>query len=266
MTTVNEIVDKLNRFAPQELAEDWDPVGLSFGSYDQQVKKIFVTLDLDPFTLKEAIEEKADLVVTHHPLIFKPIDTLNAEDSKRRLFIDIIKQDLAVFSMHTNIDQLNGGLNDWLAEKIGFENTEVLATSLEDEQIGYGRIGHFASPLKIDEIIDKVKKAYDVDYVRYNEFSPNKSYKRIGIVGGSGADFASEAIKNNVELLITGDISYHEAQDMLRNGLSFIDAGHYIEKIFVEEMTQIISHWAEDKNWSVEVVASTKQEDVFKHK
>lgn len=134
MTTVKDITKKIEQFAPKYLAENWDPIGLSFGSYDKEVEKVLIALDFDANTLKEAKQHKVDLLVTHHPAIFRPLDTLNEMDARRKEYIDLIRADIALYSAHTNIDATENGMNDWLAESLGLEQPyEILDTSYQSD-------------------------------------------------------------------------------------------------------------------------------------
>ena len=99
MTTVNDIIKKIEELAPPHLAESWDPIGLSFGNKEDEVKKVMVALDVDRLTIQEAKEKGVDLMITHHPAIFNSLKTLNSEDSRRRDYIELIKSDIAVFSV-----------------------------------------------------------------------------------------------------------------------------------------------------------------------
>lgn len=264
MTTVKAIVEKIEQLAPRELAEEWDPIGLSFGTYQQAVKKVFVALDVDPVTLEEAKAVGADLIVTHHPLIFNSVHTLNGEDSKRQLFIELIKNDIAVYSAHTNMDRADQGMNEWLADALKLQQIEPMMPLDTDPKAGFGRVGFLNEPLSMEKLINQLKKVFDLSNVRYNEVEPKEQYQKIAVMGGAGADFYRAAQAKDAELYITGDISYHQAQDMLREGLAFIDVGHFVENIFVKRMTEQLENWATSENWALEIIPSQKQKDVFK--
>ncbi len=370
MTTIRDITNRIETFAPNHLAEDWDPIGLSFGSYDKKIKKILVALDFDKNTLKEAQDKKVDFIFTHHPAIFKSLPTLNEHDSRRKEYIDLIRSDIALYSAHTNVDSTVGGMNDWLAGAIGLEQpSEVLATSYQSElkllvlytplddaksiretlhqagagqvgdyrnvsytsngighftpendadptigeqnraeeveeervevlfpsylqskimeviyknhpyeepvfhifdigktdmEFGIGRVGNLKEPKTLDEMISKVKDVFNLSHVRTANTSVDQAIQRVAIVGGSGESYYKQALNKQADLYITGDISYHGAQDMIRDGLPFIDAGHFIENIFTEKMTALLNEWNEEEGWDIEIISATSQEDVFK--
>lgn len=268
MTKVVEIIDKIEDFAPKYLAEDWDPIGLSIGSKDQVVKKMMVALDLDENTLKEAKEKDIDFIFTHHPAIFNSLKTLNEEDPRRKEYIDLIRSEISLYSAHTNIDAAENGMNDWLAEAIGLEKPyEIMDIAYEDSNgkiYGMGRIASLKNPLTISELIKKVKTNYSVKTLRSSNFTMDNKISKIAILGGSGEKYYQQAIDLGAELYITGDISYHGAQDMMRDGLAFIDPGHFIEKIFVEKMTDKLQKWNKEEDWSIEIIPAQSQKDVFK--
>lgn len=270
MTKVEEIITKMEEFAPKYLAEDWDPVGLSIGSKAQRVKKMLVALDFDANTLEEAKKNEVDFILTHHPGIFSSLKTLNEEDPRRRQYIDLIRSEISLYSAHTNVDAAENGMNDWLAEELGLEKPyQIMQNSYEDELgklYGMGRVASLEKPLSMEEVVRKVKKAYAVNGVRISNTASQDKIKKVAILGGSGEKYYQEALKHGADLYITGDISYHGGQDMIRDGLSFIDPGHYIENIFVKKMTAILKKWNQEENWGIKILASEKQKDVFKFK
>src|SRR5699024_6145531 len=132
MTTVKEIVSRIEKFAPKSLAEDWDPVGLAFGSMNQEVHKMMIALDLDAMTLKEAQENDVDFIFTHHPPIFKSLTTLNEHDTRRKEYIGLFKSDISLYAAHTNVEGAEDGRNEWLANSLSVKGPrEVLDTTTE---------------------------------------------------------------------------------------------------------------------------------------
>lgn len=369
MTTVETIVNKIETFAPKHLAEDWDPIGLSIGSFNKKVKKVMIALDLDADTIKEAKDKQVDLLFTHHPAIFRPLSNINEMDTRQKHYIDLIRANISLYSAHTNIDAAENGMNDWLAEALNFKKPyEILDTSYQselkllvlytpledaiamrghlhqigvgqvgdyknvsytstgmghftpeseanptigeqnkaeeveeerteflfpshllgkviqtiytkhpyeepvyqiidigkkDQTYGIGRVGELEKPVSLDEMIDRVKNAFDRPNIRYANMEIKKPIQRVAILGGSGEKYYKQALSKGADLYITGDISYHGAQDMIREGLPFIDAGHFIENIFVDKMTKIMEKWNEEENWEIEVISATSQKDVF---
>lgn len=269
MIEVKDIVREIERFAPKKLAEEWDPVGLSFGTFNQPVQKVLIALDLDPNTLAEAIELGVDFILTHHPLIFKPVATLNGEDPKRQLYLDLIRHHIALYSAHTNVDAARDGMNDWLAKALELEETTPLAASPLDDhhpmasETGIGRIGYWREPKKLFEVLAFIEKNLMTSGLRYGIIPGTEDFQKIAVLGGSGASYYREALRQGVDLFITGDISYHDGQDMLRDGLSFVDVGHFAEFIFVDYMEKFLKDCAEANDWSIEIYKTKMQKDVF---
>lgn len=342
MTTVADIIQKIEDFAPPHLAEDWDPIGLAIGNRQQKVSKMLVALDFDATTLQEAKDKDVDFIFTHHPAIFSSLKTLNEDDPRRQEYIALIRANIALYSAHTNIDAAENGMNDWLAEALGLERpytpitfshqdsyqkltyyadpkkarepqswikeklgaeaeiyhfhinqhemkvemilpaTEVTSVVQKLYEIetqpkyhltpidkkaptyGIGRVGSLPKPLKIEELAERVKAAYGVEHLRLANRELTEPISKVAVLGGSGEKFYQSALAQGADVYITGDVSYHGAQDMIRDGLSFIDPGHFMEQIFVEQMTMRLKEWSQSEKWGIEVLPATRQKDVFK--
>ncbi|MCC5895864.1 MAG: Nif3-like dinuclear metal center hexameric protein [Alkalibacterium sp.] len=367
--TVRDLIEAMEHLAPPSLAEDWDPIGLSFGSMDKEVKKVLIALDVDKDTIQEAKDNEVDLMITHHPAIFKPLKTLNSDDSRRQDYIELLKSDIAVYSAHTNLDAADSGMNDWLADRIGISETDreivsvvsksgfkKLAVYVPDyaadkvrralheagagevgdykdvsytleghgrftpqegadptegeigkeeyihelriemmlkdrdvykviqalksahpyeepvfdlftlenqtESYGFGRIGTIEKPKSTEEMAALMQSLFNVDGIRYGA-TTKRPHKVVAVFGGSGAKYYRDALEKGATLFITGDVSYHDAQDMLRDGIEFVDAGHYMEAICVPELHSYLTQVKEKNNWSVDLLEATTQKDVF---
>ncbi len=326
-----EVISILNSLAPPFLIDSWDNSGLQIGSTEKQVKKILISLDLNENTLKKAIEGRVDMIVTHHPFLFGTLRNITLDDYRGKMIRDIIKNDITVFSMHTNLDMCEGGVNDVLCEILGINSDKPLSKIFTDrlykisvfvpkdysEQVrgalgdsGAGFIGNYShctfssngtgrflptehsEPFigttgklelveeeKIETIVDEHKlqnvigemiKAHPYEEVAYDiyplnnkgaiygygrvgnlkatmtlrEFSKmvndnlecsdlriygeqDKTIKKVAVCGGSGASFIKDACRENVDVYVTGDIKYHDAQQALELGVTVLDAGHF---------------------------------------
>lgn len=255
----SEILKALERHFPSELAYEWDNVGLMVGTMNKEVSTILVTLDVTKDTLKEAIRLDADLIISHHPLIFSPLKRLHLDTYKGALIEGLIKHDIAVFSAHTNYDLANGGMNDMLAGRLGLRETTHLEAT--DPDHGIGRIGSLPGPLSIEAAIKHIKQALQIDHARYIGNKKDKTVRTVAISGGSGADHAVAAKKKGADLYVTGDVSYHEAHDMMQLGLRALDVGHTAEKHFKQAMKT----WLESLSDNVTVHAYAPDQDPFTH-
>ena len=161
MVTVENVYSHLNKLADVKLAEKWDNVGLMLGDYNNEVNKVLVCLDVTTKVVEEAIANNIDLIVSHHPLIFKPLKSLDfTEDFKSNIIRNLIKNDIAVISFHTNLDSATLGLNDYLARLLNLKDIKVLFEHSLDSTAGLGRIGKLEEPLDMGDFIKYIKEKY----------------------------------------------------------------------------------------------------------
>ncbi|MBP8819398.1 MAG: Nif3-like dinuclear metal center hexameric protein [Syntrophomonadaceae bacterium] len=350
---------------PLHLAESWDNSGLQIGSSDKKVGRILIALDLDSFVLKQAVEQQVDMIITHHPLFFKPMKNINYASPLGRMVKALVSADITVYSAHTNLDAAERGLNQALAEKLGLIDIEPLypasreslfklvvyvpATHLEDVRAaictaGAGYIGKYAdcsfrvrgtgtfrpgqdtNPFigktgqleEVDEfrletiiyerdlkqVLNSMHQAHPYEEVAYdlyrleNEgrmFSPGRkgclvqkislkdyalrikdllgvkllrvvgdldsSVKNVAVISGSGASLMNRVITQNIDLLVTGDLKYHEAKDAEAAGLKVIDAGHQgTEAMVVPLLIDYLNPKLASRNLQVELIACTSPE------
>ncbi len=211
------LLEHLERYAPAELAQSWDNVGLLIGEPQRSVKKVLISLDATAKALDYAIKEGYDLILSHHPLIFHPLKSIT-----NPVILRMIEAQIALISMHTNFDAALGGVNHVLADQLGMEVQDTLG-DIEAKDIGL--ICTYKVPKTLQEITDEVKRRLDAPAVKLWSAGQelNTEIKRIAICGGSGGSVLPLAEKY-ADLLITGDISYHEFLD---SKIPILDAGHF---------------------------------------
>ena len=221
---IREFMALYEEFCPKDLAVEGDPVGLQIGSLDAPVKKVLVTLDIREQTVLEAIEMDVDLILAKHPVIFRPLANLTDADSQEKIVLDLIKAGIAVYTSHTNIDVVDGGLNDWFCDLLDIKDTEILSAE------GLGRVGNI-TPMSLADFSEKMKQTFALDHLRLVTYdrSLSQTIQRVAICGGSGGKFWPEAQAKGADLYITGDIYYHVGHDQLSQGLIGLDPGHYLE-------------------------------------
>ena len=236
----NDILNNLLKVMPKELAMSWDNVGLLAGSSEKEVKNIVVCLDLSEKLIEKAISFKADLIVSHHPLIFSPIKNVTDKTSVGKRLVSLIKNDISYIALHTNYDIAAGCMSDLVAERIGLFGEPLEKTeSVEDIDVGIGKVGDLEKPLKISEIAELVKERFNLPHLRVFDGGEDRLISRIAISPGSGKGMYKAAYEKRASLLISGDISHHDAVDALELGVATIDAGHYgLEHIFIADMAQ----------------------------
>lgn len=229
---LNDILIKFNEFAPFSSKEEWDNVGLMVGDKEKDVKKALVCLDVTTCNVKYAKDNNCDCIITHHPFIMNGIKNIDYKDEKSKMIVDLIKNDIAVCSFHTNFDSAVGGINDVLCEKIGLENYEV-----KEPQIY--RKGNFSKEITFIELIEKVKKVLNVEKVICSG-DLNKKIKTVGVCSGSGASLIDEAYP--CDAFLTGEAKYHEFQNSLYDKVNIICAGHFeTENIALYKLEEILN-------------------------
>ena len=229
----HHIMDSLEELSPVSYAEDWDNVGLIVGRKDKEVRKLYIAVDPTDEVIQSAIEVQADMLITHHPLIFKAIKKVNNDDFIARRVLRLARHDISYYAMHTNFDVM--GMADAAADEIGLKKRSVLSVTYEDDiaKEGFGRVGRLPAVMTLKECAEHVKKCFKLKYVRvYGDLSTE--LETAAICPGSGRSMIKDAIVVGADVYVTGDIEHHEGLDSVAQGLTVIDAGHYgIEKIFI---------------------------------
>lgn len=228
MITVRNIEQYMNNFCPPGLAFDGDNVGLIVGRADKEVKKALITLDVDEKVASEAAELGADLIISHHPLMFRPIRRLTSSDPMQRTLMLLVRNDISLFSAHTNLDCVWGGLNDYLASRLGIKNTSVIETVSSDGSVfhGFGRIGELESETTLGQMLTVCCDVLGASGVRYIGDTERK-IRKVAVNCGGGADAMDRCIELGADLFVTGDVKYNPARDAYDNNMALIDAGHY---------------------------------------
>lgn len=216
MRTVRDFYDYLDTTAPFSSSEPWDNSGLLVGGFDRTVERAAVVLDLNSETLEQAISLEVDLIITHHPVIFKAQKAFLDDSLAYRL----AENGISVIATHTPFDSAEGGVNDILAEKLELTKVEIL--SLSDCE-GLLRVG-FTDTTDADEFACFVSEQLGAD-VRYCD--GGKEIETVAVCGGAGAEFASEIAEMGIDAFVTGDVKYHELLDAKEAGLTLIAAGHF---------------------------------------
>ncbi len=365
----SNIFDALEAWAPKHLAYDWDNVGLQVGSLNREVKKIMITLDVLETVVDEAIENDVDLIIAHHPLLFKGLKQVDVDTPTGKIIEKLIANKISVYAAHTNLDITNGGVNDILCKRLGIETTdhliqtdqeklykiavyvpnshadavrevlgdagaghigdyshctfqtagkgafkplegtnpyigkvnilefvdEVKLETIVQEQklsevikqmiavhpyeevaydiiplansgttVGIGKIGHLQDEMKLRAFAEYVKETLNMSAVRVTG-DLTKVVQKVAVLGGSGEKYIEQAIAKKADVYITGDMTFHNAQDAWVRGLAVIDAGHYIEYVMKQETKQYLEAYfsKDDPDTRVEVIISETNTDPF---
>lgn len=255
MVKVKDIVKAIEAFAPLKLAYEWDNSGLIVGDREKEVKKVYITLDMFRFNIDEAVASGADMVISHHPILFGGVKKLDYATQEGYVLSQLIKNDIALYAAHTSLDCTKGGINDVLAQKIGLCDTEIIEQS-EKEGCGLGRVGNLKDEITLGELAEITKSALKTPFVRACG-DINKKIKRVAVGGGGCSDLIPQAQLMGADVMITADLKYHIAADSVDTGICVIDAGHYPTEVFAIEIFESLL-----KNTEVEIIKSTCK-DVF---
>lgn len=231
-----EIIEKIQVRWPEQYALDWDNVGLLVGDREQEVHHILVALDVTDDVINKAISVGADMIVTHHPMIFSPMKKINSDDFIARRVMRLIKNDICYYAMHTNFDVM--GMADLNAKALQLKNPSVLDVTYEQDEKreGIGRVGGLAQEMTLEAFAEFVKTAFGIEAVRvYGE--PDRVVRKAAVCSGSGKSEVKAALLAGVDVYVTGDVDHHMGIDGAAQNLAIIDAGHYgTEMIFISYM------------------------------
>jgi len=235
MTTVGDISQYMNILAPASLAEEWDNVGLLVGDPDAMVKRAMTCLTITPESAAEAVNRNANVVVTHHPLPFRPMNRLTTCKTASRLLLQLIKSDIAVISSHTAFDSAAQGINAQLAEKFDLTHCKPLVPSVElGGDVGSARIGEANAGTSLQTLIDLAKSSFEIPSVRFVG-NPDQPVSRVALCCGSGGAFLESAIGEGCDAMITGEATFHTCLEAKANGIALLLLGHHASERFAVE-------------------------------
>ncbi|GAA0763709.1 Nif3-like dinuclear metal center hexameric protein [Clostridium sartagoforme] len=260
MKKIKDIIGIMEEFAPKTLKEDFDNVGLMVGDRNKEVKKILLALDCTLDVIQEAKEKRVDLIITHHPLIFRKPSSITTDTLIGKKIIELIKNDISLYSSHTNLDSAENGLNETIVNLLGYSTNELIEVNkmARNDNEGLGRIVRLEDFIKLEDLIEDIKEKLNVKSLKVVKGC--EKVKNIAIINGSGSDFFEKAYKKGADCIITGDTTYHYASDYKELGVSIIDTGHFSSEwiVFLEVINKLT-----DKLQDIEILISTKSEDPY---
>ncbi|TMT00317.1 Nif3-like dinuclear metal center hexameric protein [Apilactobacillus kunkeei] len=259
------LINQFEKFAPKEIAVEHDPIGLQIGSINQEIHKVLVTLDVRPEVVEEAIENDCDMIFSHHPAMFRPVKSMDLDVPQNKMYADIIKNNIVVYSAHTNLDNADGGMNDWLAEAMDLRNVEGLVSQGEYNGVEYfmGRIGELKETTTVEQFARNCKEYFNVDGLRLISHELNKPVKKVAVLGGDGGKFYNLAKNKGADVYVTGDVYYHVGHDMIADHMSVVDPGHHIESICKPYLAEMFKEWSKDYDWPIDVIESSINTDPY---
>ncbi len=256
MITVNDVFLALDRMAPVERKMDFDNVGLLVGRAGAQVRKILTALDITDEVISEAGEMSADLIVTHHPVIFHPLKSVTDGSPEEEHVLKLVESGIAVISMHTNLDAADGGVNDALARAIGLRNIDLLTVDGTDSAgIPYccGRLGETERTMTLREFLPVVQGALGADGLRYCD--GGAGVRRVAVVGGSGGSYLGAARNAGCDTLVTADVKYDVFLTAKELGMNLVDADHFCTE---NTVVPVLAGYLQESFPSVSVNISTR--------
>lgn len=265
MVTVSDIIHCLDEIAPPSIAEPWDNVGLLIGDRNRLVRSLLIALDPTNRLLDEALEVGADTVITHHPIILKPLPLIDTAEPTGSLLEKALTSRLNVLACHTNFDSAQHGVNDTLAELLGLVELEPLVQSdpRRADGSGLGRIGRFPATLAGNDFIARVLHVLDLESCQTAGPLP-PSIRTVALCGGSGSDLAELARQRGADVYLSAEIKHHVARWAEQCGFCVIDGTHYAtEKPAVHRLARAIREYARRQGWDVTVHETATESHPF---
>jgi dinuclear metal center YbgI/SA1388 family protein len=266
---VKDLLTMIDGFAPFALAESWDNVGLMAGDPAQAVCSILVALDPTEDLLREAEVAGANVVLTHHPLIFHPLKSVRLDQPVGRILATAIRKKIHIISCHTNLDVVRNGVSDELAARLGLAASEPLlpldrVAAVAPMAVGFGRIGDFPGGIAGDEFMARLLAIPEMAAVQMAGHLPER-ISRAAVCGGSGSTLVETAWRQGAQVFVAGEIKHSEARWAEASGFCVIDAGHYpTENVVVPSMVSLLREALAASGWNIPVRASACQKSPFR--
>ena len=253
---LKDIIETIEKNYPPCLAYDWDNSGLFFGDIEKDIQKVLVTLDITPEIIDQAVDSGADMVLAHHPITMGGIKTLSDGTMLSDMIINAVKNDICIYSAHTNMDTAKDGINQKLAELFELKDIIILENDKPFDDCGLGRVGNFENEMMLSDFCELVKEKLNTPFVRV--CGDERKIKRVAVASGSCSEYVPTAIKKGADVIITADMKYHHCIEFVYDGIVIIDAGHFPTENIVKDMFKEILT-------DVEII-SADYKDVFKVK
>ncbi len=274
--TVNDVINVMESMAPSRLAEDWDNIGLQVGKGEWPVERVWVALDPTVEVMEAACRDNADLVITHHPLIFQPLTAIDFESPTGHVIRLSALNKTAVFTAHTNLDSAQNGLNDILAHRLELTNISALVSrdnpadkinrSVDNSAkilTGLGRIGELSQPITLGELASKIKPQFPAAVVRIVG-APHEPIKKVALCTGSGNSLIGPFLDSDADVYLSGDLSYHNGRLAESMGRFLIDIGHFASEYpIINDLAKRLRKVLGKANPGLTVVPCSLEQDPF---
>lgn len=233
--TIKQILDAIEAFSPVQLQDGYDNAGLQVGNTGLEVSAVLVCLDITEEIVDEAVAKGCNLIVSHHPLIFKALKKVSDATYQQRCVVKAIKNDITIYSAHTNLDNAEDGVNYRIASLLGLENISWLDEKpvTAGRSCGSGIIASLPVPEDAAEFLMRVKKTFRIESLMHSAI-PQKKISRVAICGGAGGFLLGNAIAAGADCFLTGELSYHSYFD--NDGVLVAAMGHYQSEQFTKDL------------------------------
>lgn len=260
---LGKVMDAVEEIVPSEFAEEWDNSGMQLGDRDWPVERIWVALDPLPEVISAACRKNIDLVITHHPLIFKPLATLNVSTLEGSVIRQALNHQVAIYAAHTNLDRIEDGVNDVLASRIGLCNTSPLSIDGISGRAGFGRMGNLPQPMPLALLARDLKQILNLGHVRVVG-DLDMIVRTAAVCSGSGSSMLGDFFDSGTDVFISGDLKYHDARNFEFARKALIDVGHFAsEHLIVEAFAERLKRHFDDKGMTLTVAPYTSEKDPF---
>lgn len=220
---VRDIISAIERVAPLRLQDEWDNSGLQVGFMDNGVSRVLVCLDVTEAIVSEAAEHGCQMIVSHHPLLFKALSQVSDVTYQQRCVVKALAGGIAVYSAHTSLDNAPGGVNHKIAELIGLQDLQWLLPK-DGEDAGSGLVGTLPAPERDCDFLRRIKGIFGVECLRHSECS-GRQIKTVALCGGAGGFLMRDAVRKGADCFITGEFHYHDY--FWNDGMLLAELGHY---------------------------------------
>ncbi len=235
---LSEVINIIELVAPLSIQEEWDNSGLQVCNKEAKVSSVLLCTDISEAVVAEAIAKGCQLIISHHPLLFRGLKTITGHTPQERCVIQAIQHGVAIYSAHTSIDSYLHGVSGRMAEKIGIHDYRILSAT--SDGYGLGVIGTLPAAMSFKQLLEQVKEAFHTPVIRYTQ--PTKHMvQTIALCGGAGSEFAEQAIQQGADVYISADFKYHEFQQA-DGRIAILDIGHFESEQYTKEIFNEVLH------------------------
>ena len=229
---LKEIIAALERLAPPRLQEEWDNSGLQVGFPEAEVSRVLVCLDITEAIVDEAVAKQCNMIVSHHPLLFKALRQVSDATYQQRCVVRALSAGISIYSAHTSLDNAPGGVNHKIAGLLGLQNLRWLAP-LEGEDAGSGLVGELPRPEKDADFLARVKRSFGVQCLRHSALD-GREIRRVALCGGAGAFLLGDSVRAGADCFLSGEFHYHDYFE--NGGVLLAELGHYQSEQFTQDL------------------------------